>query len=181
MSTPYTKAQIKGARKRIQNSLTGLYAGEEVLSLIVGTEEHKVALAMSQEENAQITAGRIYRKKTKSGHQFFVPVQDTFPYKRIVEGKQVAPFKWRTKPNKPAKAGEVLKYPDTQKAIAIGDNVTDSDLEILGEVIAFHEGSVIVKDTEGDELTCNPSHLTVTPPLSEKESEALQAMIKRLE
>jgi len=77
MQTPYTKAQIKGARKRIQNSLTGCYAGETRLHLIIGCEEHKVARAMADEPNAQIVGVKIKGSK----YEAFAPTRDTLERK----------------------------------------------------------------------------------------------------
>jgi hypothetical protein len=72
---PYTKEQLKGARRSIQKSLTGCYKGEFRLGLLLKTEECAVALTMSQESGAQIMAGEI-----KGNYQYFAPKQDTFTY-----------------------------------------------------------------------------------------------------
>lgn len=75
MQTPYTAAQKKGARIRIQRNLTGCYAGEYRAGWLIGTEEHKVAIEMANETDSQIVGGDI-----RGEYEWFAPRVDAMPY-----------------------------------------------------------------------------------------------------
>ncbi len=75
MQTPYTAAQKKSKRIQIQRALTGCYLSEYRLALIIGTEEHKVAVEMVNENDSQIVGGEF-----RGAYEWFAPRQDTMPY-----------------------------------------------------------------------------------------------------
>lgn len=82
METPYTPAQKKGARIRIQKSLTSCYANEFRLGLLINSEECKVAMEMTREAGAQIVTEPLPRVDEKGRfYQYFAPKEDAMPHK----------------------------------------------------------------------------------------------------